>query len=383
MPDEDITITGTWFKDEPVEYTVTYRYTGTVPAGAPAVPAAATYAEGDTVNVAAAPSMTGYTFSGWSRTGSFTMPDEEARVEFTNVYMEQTGWIRLIKLWDDDSNRDGKRPGEVTFKVTATYKDDSGNPVPAPVFDDGKSEKTVTFDNDGDTAADTWSYENLGNLPLYYKGNEVTYKVDEPNVPAEYTKDIIGSEGINLIPYEEEMLAIINKYEPETGSVKVTKTWDDKNNEAGLRAEAKVYLYADGTLVGEVTEGTVTTTDGEVKTWSDLPVYTADGTDGDKKIRYTVKETAVPGYTTSYEPEEGVELGDTETTIAITNKHVPETGELTIKKHWDDNDDQDGFRADSITVTLYAKTIDGAEAKVFNGASDKDVTVSAADGWKY
>ena len=319
---------------------------------------------------------------------SFTMPDEEARVEFTNVYMEQTGWIRLIKLWDDDSNRDGKRPGEVTFKVTATYKDDSGNPVPAPVFDDGKSEKTVTFDNDGDTAADTWSYENLGNLPLYYKGNEVTYKVDEPNVPAEYTKDIIGSEGINLIPYEEEMLAIINKYEPETGSVKVTKAWDDDNNKAGLRAEVKVYLYADGTLVGEIEEGTVKTTDGDVVTWSDLPIYTADGTDGDKKIRYTVKETAVPGYTTSfsYAPEPGVELVENATepsTIAITNKHVPETGELTIKKVWDDNDDQDGFRAGSITVKLYAKTIDGGEAKVFDGASDKEVTISAADSWKY
>ena len=314
---------------------------------------------------------------------SFTMPDEEARVEFTNKYIEQIGWIRLFNLWEDDSNRDGKRPDDVTFTVTATYKDAAtGNPVPAPVFN-GQSEKPVTFNNEGDTAADTWTDETLGNLPLYYKGNEVTYKVDEAVVPTGYTKEIINPDGINLIPHEEEMLAIINKYEPVKGSVKVTKKWDDKNNEAGLRAEAKVYLYADGTLVGEINEGTVTTTDGDVITWPDLPVYTANGTDGNKKIRYTVKETAVPGYTTSYAPEEGVEIGDTETTIAVTNKHVPETGELTIKKHWDDNDDQDGFRADSITVTLYAKTIDGAEAKVFNGASDKDVTVSAADGWKY
>ena len=56
------------------------------------------------------------------------------------------------------------------------------------------------------------------------------------------------------------------------------------------------------------------TTDGEVKTWSDLPVYTADGTDGNKKIRYTVKETAVPGYTTSYDPAKGVEI---DTPVAI------------------------------------------------------------------
>ncbi len=50
---------------EVIRYTVTYQYTGDVPEGAPALPAAQTYTEGESVTVADAPSMAGYTFSGW------------------------------------------------------------------------------------------------------------------------------------------------------------------------------------------------------------------------------------------------------------------------------------------------------------------------------
>lgn len=61
-------------------YNVTYEYTGTVPAGAPALPGEASYKAGDTVNVAEAPTRDGYEFSGWTTSdanvseGSFTMP---------------------------------------------------------------------------------------------------------------------------------------------------------------------------------------------------------------------------------------------------------------------------------------------------------------------
>ena len=71
MPGEDVSITGTWTAK--TQYTVTYQYTGTIPSGAPAVPSQQTYYSGDTVTVASAPTMSGYTFSGWSRTGTFTI----------------------------------------------------------------------------------------------------------------------------------------------------------------------------------------------------------------------------------------------------------------------------------------------------------------------
>ncbi|MBO5518295.1 MAG: hypothetical protein J6A42_09490 [Firmicutes bacterium] len=60
-------------------YTVTYQYTGTVPAGAPSVPASRTYAVGASVPAAKVPSMDGYTFSGWSGEVS-TMPNHDVTV---------------------------------------------------------------------------------------------------------------------------------------------------------------------------------------------------------------------------------------------------------------------------------------------------------------
>lgn len=73
-------------------YTVSYAYAGDVPAGAPAVPASATYRYGQTVAIAAAPAVAGYTFSGWTRdralaTG-FQMPDSD--VTLTGTWTQVT-----------------------------------------------------------------------------------------------------------------------------------------------------------------------------------------------------------------------------------------------------------------------------------------------------
>lgn len=63
------------------EYTVTYEYEGTVPAGAPEVPGEQTCKYGETVELAKMPDVTDYRFSGWDSEdvalsgGSFTMPD--------------------------------------------------------------------------------------------------------------------------------------------------------------------------------------------------------------------------------------------------------------------------------------------------------------------
>ena len=54
-------------------YTVTYTYGGTVPAGAPALPATQTYRYGQTVTIAPNAALAGYTFSGWGVTGNMTM----------------------------------------------------------------------------------------------------------------------------------------------------------------------------------------------------------------------------------------------------------------------------------------------------------------------
>ena len=68
-------------------FDVSYEYTGTVPAGAPEVPAAATAKQNSTVTVAAAPTHDGYVFSGWAtadaevnNNGTFTMPGKDVKL---------------------------------------------------------------------------------------------------------------------------------------------------------------------------------------------------------------------------------------------------------------------------------------------------------------
>ncbi len=75
---------------DPDTYTVTYKYTGTAPADAPAVPVAKEYAKDETVTVADTPTLDGYTFDGWykgnEKVTSFTMPAE--KVTLTGSWTE-------------------------------------------------------------------------------------------------------------------------------------------------------------------------------------------------------------------------------------------------------------------------------------------------------
>ncbi len=59
-----------------IPFDVSYEYTGFVPAGAPSLPESATYKAGAAVDVAEAPVLENYTFSGWDK-DDFTMPAED------------------------------------------------------------------------------------------------------------------------------------------------------------------------------------------------------------------------------------------------------------------------------------------------------------------
>ncbi|MBR6953573.1 MAG: Cna B-type domain-containing protein, partial [Clostridia bacterium] len=89
---------------------------------------------------------------------------------------------------------------------------------------------------------------------------------------------------------------------------------------------------------------------GEGDTWTytfyDLPKYEAG-----EEITYTVIE---PNDVTGYEKKvDG---------LTVTNKHEPETVTVTVVKVWDDAEDQDGVRPDSLKVSLsvsgYEVTLD-------------------------
>lgn len=88
MPDNHVALTATW---EAIDYSVTYRYVGTVPPGAPEVPQGGShYNIGEELAVEPVPTMDGYVLFGWTTQdvtvggGKFRMPD--GNVTFTGEW---------------------------------------------------------------------------------------------------------------------------------------------------------------------------------------------------------------------------------------------------------------------------------------------------------
>ena len=171
MPDKDVTVTGSWTvvepepepEPEPTTYTVTYKYTGTVPAGAPAVPATASYAEGANVTVANAPTLDGYTFSGWSRTGSFKMPGSNVTI---------TGSWTAVPADDEDEDDDDDNPvpgggggnpggGNRANVVPAAPAADAAVIPDEPVPEAEPEPEVDIVDPEPPLAAGTWALLNL------------------------------------------------------------------------------------------------------------------------------------------------------------------------------------------------------------------------------
>ncbi|MBR3162811.1 MAG: Cna B-type domain-containing protein, partial [Clostridia bacterium] len=146
---------------------------------------------------------------------------------------------------------------------------------------------------------------------------------------------------------------IKNTHKPEITLVNGEKTWDDADNQDGIRPESiTVNLLANGKKIKSVT---ATAKDNWKYSFTNLPKFEAG-----KEIVYTITEEAVEGYDTSIDG------------FNIVNTHKPETTLVNGKKTWNDADNQDGIRPESITVNLLA-----------NGKQIKSVTVSAKDNWKY
>ncbi|MDO4842868.1 MAG: Cna B-type domain-containing protein, partial [Phoenicibacter congonensis] len=188
---------------------------------------------------------------------------------FTNVYRSEETSTSITKIWDDDNNRDNKRPASIDVKLTAKV---GGSEIT------GLS-KTATL-----KAANGWK-ASWSDLPKYYNGQLVEYSADEVNTPAGYTKSVSGD--------ITKGFTITNRYTPETIQVSGSKNWNDDGNAAGTRpGSITIRLYANGS---EIDHKTVTEKDGWSWNWTGLNRYDTDH----KEISYTISEDAVDGYTSS------------------------------------------------------------------------------------
>ena len=238
----------------------------------------------------------------------------------TNSHTPETVSIQGTKTWEDGDNQDGLRPEQITVKLLA---------------DGVETGQTTTA-----TAANNWTYE-FSNLPKNKAGQAITYSVAEEAVQG-YTSTVKGYD-------------ISNSHTPETVSVQGSKTWEDGDNQDGLRPEQiTVKLLADGVETGQTT--TATAANNWTYEFSNLPKNKAG-----QAITYSVAEEAVAGYTTKVNG------------YNLTNSHTPETVSIQGTKTWEDGDNQDGLRPEQITVKLLA---DGVE-------TGQTTTATAANNWTY
>lgn len=231
--------------------------------------------------------------------------DEKA---FENTYTPAKTEVPVKKVWKDENNQDGKRPTSVTVKLLADGQDTG---------------KTLEL-----TEANGWA-GSFKDLDADKGGTPIQYTVVEVTVPS-YTSEITGDAASGF--------TITNSYSPETVDVKATKNWDDANNQDGKRpTKITINLLADGKKVDSkeiqaAADGTWTAT------FEKLAKYKAG-----KEIKYTVTEEAVAEYEATI------------TDFTITNKYAPKEIDYKVTKVWNDANNQDGKRPESVTVQLYKK----------------------------
>ncbi len=242
---------------------------------------------------------------------------DTSKVVEVTVYNVPIIEIEGTKTWVDGDNQDGIRPESITVNLLAN----------------GEIVQTANV-----TAESEWKY-SFTDLPKYAEGKEIVYTISEEAVEG-YEVTV---EGYNLT----------NTHIPETVSVEGTKTWVDGDNQDGIRPESiTVNLLANG----EIVQTANVTAESEWKySFTDLPKY-AEG----KEIVYTISEEAVEGYEVKVDG------------YNLINTHIPETVSVEGTKTWNDGNNQDGIRPESITVNLLA---DGKKVQTAN--------VTAESGWKY
>ena len=242
----------------------------------------------------------------------------------TNNYTPETVDVTVTKNWNDNNDQDGKRPSSITVNLLA----------------DG----TKVDSREIQAAADgTWTAK-FEKLAKYKDGKEIKYAVTEESVVG-YKSSI-------------DNFTITNSHDPEKINISGTKVWNDNNDQDGKRpTKITVQVLKGEQVVAEVEVSAETDWKFEFK---DLPKY-----EKGKEITYELKEVSVEHYTTKVTGKDGK--------YTITNTHTPAKINVKGQKIWDDANNKDGIRPDSIVVKLLANGVE----------TGKTATASAASGWTY
>ena len=240
---------------------------------------------------------------------------------------------------------------ETGYRITLYKQDaDTGDLINGAEFEitsPSGGKETIKIEKDGVAQSKVYTAEEVT------KGKFI---IIETKAPQGY---LIDSTPIEVNVGESGVIRTI-KNTREKISIPVTKTWEDNNNQDGKRPDRiTVNLLADGEQVAtqEVTE-----TDGWTYTFKDLPKFNEG-----KEIVYTIMENQVPDYNTEI------------TGFDITNSYTPGKTSVSVTKKWEDSNNQDGKRPNSVQVQLVANGEKQGDAVELNAANNWTTTWNELD----
>ena len=251
-----------------------------------------------------------------------------AGFDLTNTHEIQTADYEVKKVWVDDNDRDGVRPTSITLTLTCS--------------DGSKYTKQMT-------AADNWNVVTFERVPMFNGGKYITYTLTENEVPS-YINSIEVSE-------DGKHFTVTNTHAPDHAIINITEVWHDENDQDGIRPRKMTAVVVGSN--GNRHEVPLHSSGDWHYTCDDLVKYWKNG----QLVDYTVEAVTIDGYTSEVK-----NLGNN--VFEVHNTHIPETISKTVTKTWKDNENQDGIRPASVTVTLTG-----------SNAVSKTATLNEDNGW--
>ncbi|MBR3249811.1 MAG: Cna B-type domain-containing protein, partial [Clostridia bacterium] len=290
----------------------------------------------------------------------------------TNTYTRPTEKINYVvtKIWDDNSNENGKRPDNLVFDIYKIGENDSRTKVTTYTLNT-LSETSHTFELD--------RYDE--------KGNEINYVAEEAEKNEGdlhlYTQSGGEKQDITTSGKKTYKSEFTNKFEvpDENVNIEVTKQWDDENNSNQKRPSSiKLVLYRVETLgtgtsatsrnekVTEYTLDTPSNSNTFEYTFENQPKYDEHG----NEITYIVDEEEVNEDDLKLYTKTVQETEENKYNIKNTFTVPDEKIEIEATKVWNEqNDTQKQKRPTSVIL------------KLMNGTETvKSTAVNAQNSWK-
>lgn len=339
------------------------------PNGGANVPAGTTHTKDTwaTISYSPTPTRENFTFIGWDTDPNAKVPDYPVSGAGTNQIFMSTD-KDLYAIWQPnkitipmDEDFQGKKYEQTNtesqtapkegrtyqFTIEAISLPTGAAPYPTQTATSGKN-GSFTFPRIDVAVPGMYVFEVrevLGDLAVQYDTS--VYRLTINIVESEYGLGIAGysftKDNVIIPVTNNDVNKVVFEFTNRTDirSVTATKKWDDGDDQDGLRPDSVSVTLRCRTsgLIDETV--TLSAANNWTHTWEKLPIKDENGT----LYEYFIIENAVPGYETTYS-------GNMNSGLVVTNTHVPKTVTFDVRKQWNDDLDDEGYRPDSLTYTL-------------------------------